>query len=365
MEHMNEHLFAVIMAGGGGERLWPVSTPERPKQFVTLFGGKALLRHAVDRLEGLVPPERTFVVTARSLEEATAEVCPALPRGNIVGEPMRRDTAAAAALACGLVAARDPDGIALLLTADHIIGREEIFRETLADAAEVAAREECIVTIGIEPTYPATGYGYIEAGDPVACPAGEGGGAKFRRARRFVEKPDAATASNYLAHGGFYWNSGMFCWSARAMAAAVREFAPGLEALLKAPAEAEDGREGGNAALAARLDALYPTLPKISVDYAIMERHRNVVMARGTFDWDDVGSWNAAAKYLKDDGKGNAIGGGGQVKTLDSAGNIVVADEGRTVALLGVEGLVVVQHGDALLVCGKERAQELKKLLAK
>lgn len=355
-----KHIYAVIMAGGGGERLWPVSTPERPKQFVRLFGGKALLRHAVDRLEGLVPPERVFIVTSRLLEAASAEACPTLPRENIVGEPCRRDTAAAAALACGLVAARDPDGVALLLTADHIIGGEDVFRRTLADAAAVAANEDCIVTIGIEPDYPATGYGYIEAGEALggAGTAAADVATPFWRARRFVEKPDAATAKRYLDHGGFYWNSGMFAWSARTMAAAVRVFAPALEPLLSAPADAGPGA----GALSARLDALYPSLPKISVDYAIMERHRNVVMARGAFDWDDVGSWTAAAKFLPRDDSGNAVVG--RVHALDSRGNVVVADDGREIALLGVEGLVVVQHGDATLVCTKERAQDLKALLA-
>ena len=355
MVGMNSHAYAVIMAGGGGERLWPMSTSERPKQFVTLFGGKALLRHAVDRLEGIVPPERIFIVTSRALEIATEEVCPMLPRANIVGEPCRRDTAAAAALACGLVAARDPDGVALLLTADHIIGKEDIFRQTLADAAMVAARENCIVTIGIEPTYPATGYGYIKAGDAMA--GADKGDTVFRRTRRFVEKPDLERAKEYLKSGGFFWNSGMFAWSAKTMAAAVREFAPGLEPLLSAPAEA--GATPG--ALAERLDALYPNLPKISVDYAIMERHRNVVMARGTFDWDDVGSWTAAAKYLASDGDGNSVSG--RVKAMDSGGNIVVTDDGKLVALLGVEDLVVVQHGNATLVCKRERAQDLKALV--
>lgn len=353
---MNERdIYAVIMAGGGGERLWPVSTPERPKQFVELFGGKALLRHAVDRLAGLVDPERIFIVTSRDFVRATAETCPGLPRENIVGEPCRRDTAAAAALACGLVASRNPHGVALLLTADHIIGDIEVFKQTLGDAARLAAAEDAIVTIGIGPTYPATGYGYIETGDTVALDGCKT--TQFWRARRFVEKPDGITAEKYLRHGGFFWNSGMFVWSVATMSAAVEEFAPALKPLLSAPADA-----GSAEALVARLDAIYPELPKISVDYAIMERHRNVIMARGAFSWDDVGSWNAAAKFFNKDENGNATVG--KVKMLDSKGNIVVGDSGKLVALLGVEDIVVVQHGDATLVCSKSRAPDLKKLVA-
>ena len=350
---MQSHIYAVVMAGGSGERFWPMSTNERPKQFVTLFGGKALLRHAVDRLEGLVPPERTLVVTARALEEATAAACPGLPRANIVGEPCRRDTAAAAALACGLVAARDPEGIAILLAADHLIGDESLFRETLADAAKVAASGSCIVTMGIRPDFPSTGYGYIEAGETLDA----GTRTMFRKAKRFVEKPDRATAERYLEHGGFFWNSGMFVWSAATMSAAVREFAPQLAPLLDAPSKA-----GSPSELAAALDEIYPGLPKISVDYAIMERHRDVVMAGGDFGWDDVGSWPAAAAHLPQDASGNAVVG--DVTALDSGGNIIVADAGRPIAVLGVEDLVIVQTKDATLVCRKDRAQDIKKLVA-
>lgn len=341
------------MAGGSGERFWPMSTSDRPKQFVSLFGGRPLLRHAVERLDGLVPMDRIFIVTARDLVKASREVCPDLPPGNVVGEPCRRDTAAATALSCGLVAARDPDAVVLLLTADQLMEDIPVFRRTLADAAKVAASGECIVTIGIEPTFPATGYGYIESDEPLHAETET----QFFHARRFVEKPDAARAAEYIASGRFFWNSGMFVWSVGTMRKAIAEFAPQLSTLLSLPSDA-----GSPDLLDARLDAIYPGLERISIDYAVMERHRNVIMARGTFGWDDVGSWPSVEKHFPQDGCGNTVIG--DIATLDSHGNIVVVEGDQKLALLGVDGLVVVHVPGMTLVCDKSRAQDLKKLLA-
>ena len=349
---MNNHLYAVILAGGSGERFWPLSTPARPKQFVTLFGGVPLIRQAVDRLEGLVPPERILVVTAANLVDASAEACGNIPRANIVGEPCRRDTAAACALACGLVAARDPEGVAAILTADQLIGDAPLFRQTLADAAAVAATEGTIVTIGIVPDHPATGFGYIEAGDALET----GTATRFHRAARFVEKPAEEKAREYVTSGRFYWNSGMFIWSVRTMAAAVRRSVPELAPLLEAPARAPTPE-----ALAAELAALYPDLPRISVDYAVMERHPDIAMARGAFPWDDVGSWPSAVKHFPADAQGNVAVG--DVATMDCNGSLVVSRGGGLVAVLGLDDVIVVQTGTATLVCPKSRAQDLKKLV--
>ena len=348
---MNNHAYAVILAGGSGERFWPLSTKSRPKQFVSIFGGKPLIRHAVDRLEGLVPPERVLVVTSANLAEASAAACNNIPRENVVGEPCRRDTAAACALACGLVAARDPEGVAAILTADQLMDDLDIFRRTLADSIRIAASGDAIVTIGIAPAFPSTGFGYIEAGDAVAFD----GKTAFFRARRFVEKPDAETARSYLETGRFCWNSGMFIWSASTFAAAVAQHAPALLPLTHLPAACASADE-----LAGRLADLYPTLPKISVDYAVMEHHRNIVMARGEFGWDDVGSWPSIAKHFPDDGAGNTRIG--LVATEDTRDSIVVSTDGL-VAALGLDGLIVVRTAGATLVCPKSRAQDLKKLV--
>lgn len=349
---MNPHAYAVIMAGGSGERFWPLSTGARPKQFVSIFGGKPLIRHAVDRLEGLVPPERILIVTSAALADASRKACDNLPPENVVGEPCRRDTAAACALSCGLVAARDPEGVAAILTADQIMADAPAFRLILADSFTAAATSGAIVTIGVVPDHPATGFGYIEGGDVVDF----GTDTEFRRARRFVEKPDAETAARYLAAGNFRWNAGMFIWHVRTMREAIARHAPGLLPVVEAPAAAAD-----SAALDARLAELYPPLPKISVDYAIMEKCDDIVMAGGAFGWDDVGSWPSIDKHFPHDASGNLALG--KVETRDAARNIVVADGDRLVALLGCDDLIVVQTGKATLVCPKARAQELKQLV--
>lgn len=349
----NEHTYAVIMAGGSGERFWPLSTSARPKQFVSIFGGKPLIRHAVDRLEGLVPPERIIIVTADALVGATREACPSVPHDNIIGEPMRRDTAAACALSLGLVKARDPNGVAAILTADQLMADVETFRRTLADAFSVASSNDAIVTIGIVPTCPATGFGYIECGDECSL----GVGTRMRRALRFVEKPDAATARSYVESGRFRWNSGMFIWSVATMGSAFASHAPQLLPLVDAAATATSGTM-----LAERIATIYPGLVKISLDYAVMEKCRNIITAEGDFGWDDVGSWPAIAAHMPADGNGNIVLGA--VAAEDSRDNIVVnTADGRILAVLGCENMVVVQTPTATLVCPKDSAQNLKALV--
>lgn len=344
-----ENIYAVILAGGSGERFWPLSTQHRPKQFLSLFGGKPLIRHAVDRLDGLVAKERIFVITASSLCQMTREALPFLPPGNIIGEPMRRDTAAASALACGIVLKANPGGIALILTADQLMGDEELFRQTLFDAARVAENEEAIVTIGIAPRHPSTGFGYIEAGED----GGYGFATSFAKARRFVEKPSAAKAEEYLRAGNYYWNSGMFIWSARTMASAIGKFAPELAPLLSLP---------GGEDLEEFLAGIYPGLPKISVDYAIMEKFSPIVMAAGRFEWDDVGSWPSISAHFGKDEAGNVLLG--QARVLDTGNSIVLSGDGGLVAVIGLDDVIAVRTEKATLVCHKSKAQDIKRLLA-
>ena len=343
--------YAVILAGGRGERFWPLSTAARPKQFISLFGGKPLITLALERLEGLVPPERVLIITSADLLEATAAAAPELPEANLIGEPCGRDTAAAVALACGIVAARDADGVAAILTADQLMEDVAVFRQTLSDCFAAARLAPNIVTIGIPPTYPATGFGYIEAGAELDLALTT----PFNTVRRFVEKPDEATAASYLADGTYLWNAGMFIWHVNTMAAAVRKFTPELLPLLELPAHCATARE-----LHDRLDETYPGLAKISVDYAIMERTDNIVVARGGFGWDDVGTWPAVAAHFAPDESGNIIIGTGE--SLDSSGNIVVSQE-RMTAIVGVEDLVVIQSPTATLICPRDRAQEVRQMV--
>lgn len=337
------HLHAFILAGGRGERFWPLSTFARPKQFTTLFGGTPLIAQAVGRLEGLIPPANIRVITSADLVAATREALPALPPANIVGEPIGRDTAAAVALACGLLRRDDPEGVALVLPADPLIGDVPAFRAVLADVADCVAREPAIGVVGIAPTYPATGYGYIECGEPLPSPR-----TPLRRARRFVEKPDLPTARAYLQTGAYVWNAGIFVWRADVMEAAFRAHAPEWLPLLARPDER---------------DALYPTLPKRSIDYAVMEHCGDLVVAAGDFGWDDVGSLPALARQFPADPAGNvAIA---PTYALDATGNIVAAEgDPRATALLGVRGLIVVHTPKATLVCAQEAAQNLKALVA-
>lgn len=342
--------YAVILAGGRGERFWPLSTGKRPKQFLNLFGGRALLVQAIDRLTGLIPPERVIVITSADLVEATREAAPDLPEHNIIGEPCGRDTAAASALACALVQRRDPQGCACILAADHLIGNIDIFQATLTDAINVACSTDAIVTIGMQPTYPATGFGYIESGDLME----NGTATQFNKVTRFVEKPDEETATAYIASKRYYWNAGMFIWRAETMARALAQHTPALADLRQQIVAAP---ETGVAAL---LASLYPDLPKISVDYAIMEHAGNIVVARGLFAWDDAGAWSALATHFDKDASGNVLLG--KVETLDASNNIVVSGD-RLTALLGVNNLVVVHTGNATLVCACERVQEIKKIV--
>lgn len=341
------------MAGGSGERFWPLSTSSRPKQFVSIFGGKPLIRHAVDRLDGLVDPDRILIITADALVAPSREACPSVPPENIIGEPMRRDTAAACALALGLVKARDPDGVAAILTADQLMADVAAFRRILADSFTVAARADAIVTIGVVPSYPATGFGYIEGAED----CGFGLSTSMRKALRFVEKPDEATARSYVESGRFRWNAGMFIWSVATMEKAFAAHAPQLLPLIESAASASSTDD-----LAARLAAIYPGLERISLDYAVMEKCRNIIMAEGEFGWDDVGSWPSIVAHMSADGDGNVTLG--EVAAMDSRESIVVnTAEGRMLALLGCEDMVVVQTPYATLVCQKSKAQDLKRLV--
>lgn len=348
---MNKHFHAVILAGGKGERFWPLSTAGRPKQFLTLVGSKPLLTLAFERLRGLVPPDRTYVITNKDLMASTRRALPRLPARNIIGEPVGRDTAAALAVGCALVGARDPDGVFCVLTADHIIGHLPRFRRTLRAGLELAGRENVLITIGIEPRGPSTGYGYIEA--PERCAAR--GGIRFRNVRRFVEKPDRATARRYCASGRFFWNSGMFIWSARALERAFARHRPPLARLV-----AELRPLAGTPRFGAALRRLYAGLERISIDYAVMEKVRNIAMAEGAFAWDDLGSWSALEGHVPADAAGNVVLG--SCEAVASEDNVVVSQD-RLTALIGVRDLIVVQAPGVTLVCPKDRAQDVKKLV--
>ena len=276
---------------------------------------------------------------------------PELKPDQVIGEPVGRDTAAACALGTALVRARNPQAVACVVTADHVMYDIPVFQQTLREAAGLAAHEPRIVTIGIVPTFPSTGFGYIEAGEGLAT----GGAIEMAAARRFVEKPDASRARQYVLAGNYFWNAGMFVWSTATFEQALEKHRPALLPLYRDALAA-----GAGPALGGVMAAHYPGLEKISIDYAVMERADNIAVARGTFRWYDVGSWPAVADHFPADADGNVCVG--RCVTLGAGANIAVSRE-RLTALVGVRDLVVVQAPNATLVCARDRAQDVRALV--
>jgi len=351
--HTPDNLAAVIMAGGVGTRFWPLSTEERPKQFLRLFGDRTLLQLSRDRLEGIVPAERILVLTSERFTRLVREQLPDIPAGNVIGEPHRRDTAAAAALAALLCRKRWGDATILTVTADHLIGPVELFRRTALSAMRAAGTGDALYTFGIRPTGPATGYGYLECGDAVL----DDGGIRHLDLLRFKEKPDAGTAEEYVSSGRYLWNSGMFVWRASTVLELVKRFLPEHFERLSRAVE-RDGEEGFGRALA---EAFEP-LESVSVDYAIMEKAPVARCVEAGFDWSDVGGWTALCDLLDRDGSGNArtcI-----LHALDAANNLVFStDPEETVVAIGVDDLVIVRAGNRTLVTTKDRAEDVKRIV--
>jgi mannose-1-phosphate guanylyltransferase len=339
------------MAGGSGERFWPMSRAQTPKHLLKLLSDRTLVEETVRRIGSVVPRENIFVLTNEvQLPGTRAALAGLVPAEQIVAEPAKRDTAPAAALATALVRARGGDGATLaLLPADAFIADAAGFGRQLAAALARASDAGSILTIAIKPDHAATGFGYLEMGEPrLDGPAGQ-----VRAVRRFVEKPEAPTAARYVASGNYAWNAGMFFWRVGTFLAEADRQAPELSAFVR----------GFPAAHAAGyLAETFPALKKISVDYAIMEKAGNVETLLAQFDWDDVGLWTALPKHLARDADGNATRGA--VVAIDAKNNIAVSN-GRTIALCGVSDLVVVETADAILVCHRDAVQDIKKICGK
>jgi mannose-1-phosphate guanylyltransferase len=351
---MSNSIYALILAGGSGERFWPVSRRSRPKQLLRLVSDKTLLEQTVERLSGLVPPERILILTNTEQEAAVRELLPNFPKENVVAEPAKRDTAAAVALGAGWVAARDHSATMLVLPADHVIKDTAAFQRTLSVAARAAEETGALVTIGIKPTWACPGFGYIEQSDAVELRGGNKGVA-IHRVARFREKPNADLAETFVRQGNFRWNAGMFVWSVPSVLSEFNRHTPELARFIS-QARVPNHFE-------AALRDQFSTLPKISFDYAIMEKADRVLVVEADFDWDDVGSWRAIASYFTQDEHGNAANC--DVTIADSTDNIVFAQDGTRIALLGVHNLIVVRTGDAVLVCRRHQAEKIKNLVAK
>lgn len=346
-------MYVVIMAGGSGTRFWPLSRTKAPKQLMSVFGGKSMLQRTVERVMPLVPKRIMIITNVLQAEETRRQVAEysAIPI-DIVAEPVGRNTAPAIALAAALIGHHDPESTMVVLPADHYIRNEAEFCQIVKAAVEAAATGS-LLTLGIEPTRPETGYGYIEAG------ASQGPGIVFP-VKRFVEKPSAAKALEFLEAGNFYWNSGMFIWKTSAIASELTLQMPELSAAVGGISFAAAAWD--LAALQPQIDSLYESIKGESIDYGVMERAASVKVIPASFGWSDVGSWSALPEVIDPDNNGNvAIATKGLI-AIDSADSLVYAD-GKMAALIGVDNLIVVTTADAILVCAQERAQDVKKVV--
>jgi mannose-1-phosphate guanylyltransferase len=345
-------LLLFIMAGGSGERFWPLSRKAKPKHLLKLVSSKTLLEETVLRLKPLASrPSNILILTNHEQIPGIRKALPRFPKSSLIPEPAKRDTAPAAALATALALRNNPNAVLALLPADAVIGKAPIFRSQLAAAARAAAASPSFVTLGIRPSFPATGFGYLHLGQKTLRSLK---GGPFLHVRRFVEKPSLAKAKSYLKSRQYAWNAGIFVWKASTFLAEARRQQPALTRFIE--------KFPKHGSYASYLKREFPKLPKISVDYAIMEGAKSVLAIQAAFPWDDVGSWSALPSQLPTDKRGNTLRG--NITAVDSQDTLAIAQGGRQIALLGTKNLVVVDTPDALLVCPKDRVQEVKRLMA-
>lgn len=343
-------LFAVVMAGGSGTRFWPLSRRRRPKQLLPFAGGRSLLLATIERLLPLVPAERLLVVTGASIVDAVARDVPVLPVENLLAEPEGRDTAACIGWVAWRLAGAHPDAVMLVVPADHVVPDGAAWRNALVAAADLAIRRPALVTIGLKPTGPEPGFGYLELGEP----AEDTGELEACRVRRFIEKPGIERARELLRTGRFRWNSGMFAWRVATIVAAIRRYLPDLAAGLDRLAE--DTRRLGEPAA---LERHYPMLPRTSIDFGVMEKADEVWAIPVDFAWSDVGSWPGLGEVLPGRVEGAVLG---DVLAVDSSSCVLVSD-GPLVVAVGVRDLVVVATRDAVLVVPRAQAQRVKEVV--
>jgi len=347
-------MVAVIMAGGVGTRFWPLSTSKIPKQFLDLFGDSTLLQLSFHRACKLVPPERVLVLTNVAHVETVKKQLPRLPVENIIGEPVRCDTAAAVSLAAALCRKRFGNPVMIMLTADHLIEPAEVFRQAVLSAVAVARKKDVLYTFGIPPDFPATGYGYLEVGRKVA----DDNGVEHFELLSFKEKPDFETALRYVKSQKYYWNSGMFVWATDAILKQIQRHLPAHFKELSRVAALDRTAEWDDA-----ISAAFRRLNPISIDFAVMEKASNIRCVASKFSWSDVGGWLALKDHLPRDRAGNWCRG--RTITLDATDNLIFCqDPSETVMLIGIKDLVIVRAGNRSLIVHKDRTEDIKKLVA-
>ncbi len=344
-------LHAVLMVGGAGTRFWPMSRKKSPKYLLPIAGEKSMLLQTVERIQSLIPPERIYCITSKDQAAGIRRALPQLPKANVVGEPMGRDSAACVALAAVIVHQADPDAVMLCMPGDNLVKRAGTFRKAVRKAAQVAQAGN-LVTFGIRPAAPETRFGYIHRGSRLTRYKG----AKVFQVERFTEKPDLATAEQMLKTGEYYWNSGNFVWRADVILAQFEQHAPALHRAI------ENIRPAlGTPREAATIRREYQKLDKISIDYAVMEKAADVAVVEAEFDWDDVGSWTALERHHPQDQAGNTRLG--KTLILDGTNCIISTDAKHLVAAVGLDDVIIVHTRNATLVCPKSRANDVKSVV--
>ena len=344
-------MYAAIIAGGSGTRLWPRSRQNKPKQFQSLYSETTLLQETVKRLEPLVERENIYIIAGQSHEEIVREQLDWLPADNYVGEPMGKDTAPAVGVIATLIAHKDPDAVILVTPADHVILKEKLFRHMLEVAEQIAGEGPNVVTIGIKPTCAETGYGYIQMKESHRSVDD----IDIYEVMSFKEKPDAKTAEEYVSSWHYVWNSGMFIWSAKTIMSLYREYAPEIYKLLMRYDAAI-----GTPSEAKVFEEIYDEFPRISVDYAILEHAKDIYVIPASIGWNDLGSWASLHDVMEQDEDGNAVVG--NHVGVDTH-NCLVHSKGRLIATVGLDNMIIVDGGDVLLVLPKGRSQDIKPLL--
>jgi len=350
---MEKHFYAVIMAGGGGTRLWPLSRKETPKQLLNLTEERSLFRIALDRLNGIFDPGHIFIVSVEEQIEKLSQHAPEIPKDNYLVEPMPRGTASVVGLAAIYLQKIDPEAVMVVLTADHLMKNVDYFQKLLL-RAKVAADEGYLVTLGIKPTFPSIGYGYIEAGELL-------GVLGVYDVKQFKEKPDSETAQKYLESGSYFWNSGMFIWSIRSI---LDEFEKQMPALFEKLKMIQENfiikNQIGN------ITDIWKTIEPETIDYGIMEgASKVVVLPAEDLGWSDVGSWDSLFSILDADQQGN-INQINNIVNIESSGNLIrETDDNKMVAVVGVDDLIIVDHENTLLICKKGEGQKIRQIIAK
>jgi mannose-1-phosphate guanylyltransferase len=347
-----KNYYALILAGGGGTRLWPMSRQSRPKQMLPLIGQTSMFTTSVERLAPLFQPEQIFISTGQSYIEDLQAEAPNIPGENFILEPSARNNAAAVGLAIAVIHKRDPNAVVAMLTADHHISKLDVFRDLLA-ASHAIAEQGKIVTLGISPTFPATGFGYIQQGEKQGISLGF----DYCQALRFTEKPDLVRATQFVGSGKYSWNSGMFIWQA---SKAMREFErqqPGMYQLLQKLQAAVD-----TADFQTTLENIWEEMPRISIDYAIMENAADMVVIPVDIGWSDVGTWSSLYDILDQDRFGNCGKNGAERRIVLDAHHSLLFSDKLTVAI-GVDNIIVVETDDVLMICHKDRAQDVKEIV--